>query len=130
MFYNCRLSHASVKRIADSINDLASKGKTGSIYIGVNRDSLPEDKQAEYNAQIVTKGWTVTWQRNAAPAGWTPDQDEPVDEPDGGITTNQVTPQYIDEQLNAGKEIVFTLNGDTEYNSWTFVGDATEEADA
>jgi hypothetical protein len=61
---NCtKLDLASVQNIAETINDLASQGKTGTIAIGMQTALQSEDETAPINvalAAIRTKGWTVT----------------------------------------------------------------------
>ena len=63
-YYNCtKLDLASVQNIADTINDLASKGTTGTIGIGMQKALQSDDETAPINvalAAIRAKGWTVT----------------------------------------------------------------------
>jgi hypothetical protein len=62
--YNCtKLDLASVQNIADTINDLASQGKTGTLNIGIAKALQSTDETAPVNvalAAIRAKGWTVT----------------------------------------------------------------------
>ena len=62
--YSCtKLDLASVQNIADTINDLASKGTTGTIGIGIAKALQSDDETAPINvalAAIRAKGWTVT----------------------------------------------------------------------
>lgn len=62
--YNCtKLNFASVQNIADTINDLASKGTTGTLNIGIAKSLQSDDETAPINvalAAIRAKGWTVT----------------------------------------------------------------------
>ena len=62
--YNCtKLDLASVQNIADTINDLASQGKTGTLSIGMAKALQSDDETAPVNvalAAIRAKGWTVT----------------------------------------------------------------------
>lgn len=78
MFYGCALSHASVKHIAETINDLAAQGTEGSITIGVNEQSLTEGYQEKFGEILYQKGWSVDWQRNPAPIEWNPDEEPPT----------------------------------------------------
>ena len=61
---NCtKLDLASVQNIAETINDLASKGTTGTIGIGIAKALQSDDETAPINvalAAIRAKGWTVT----------------------------------------------------------------------
>lgn len=61
---NCtKLDLASVQNIAETINDLASKGATGKINIGIAKALQSDDETAPVNvalAAIRAKGWTVT----------------------------------------------------------------------
>lgn len=57
----CNLSLASIQNVANTINDLASKGKTGNITIGYDPKLSPDDP--EFSAaidKIKAKGWNVT----------------------------------------------------------------------
>ena len=62
--YNCtKLNLASVQNIAETINDLASKGTTGTLNIGIAAALQSDDETAPINvalAAIRAKGWTVT----------------------------------------------------------------------
>lgn len=53
MFYDCKLDQASVDHILDTINDLASQGKTGTLTLGVA--SGVDKRTSDFKA----KGWTV-----------------------------------------------------------------------
>ena len=61
--YGCSpLDLASVQNIAETINDLASKGLTGTIHIGMSKTLQSDDETAPVNvalAAIRAKGWTV-----------------------------------------------------------------------
>ena len=61
---NCSaLNLESVQNIAETINDLASKGLTGTIHIGMSNTLKSDDETAPINvalAAIRAKGWTVT----------------------------------------------------------------------
>ena len=62
-YNSTRLNLASVQNIADTINDLASQGKTGTIDIGMTSSLKSDDETAPINvalAAIRAKGWTVT----------------------------------------------------------------------
>ena len=76
MFKRCKLNPQSVMNIAISINDLASKNKTGVLHlgIGVTKDSSTIEQQlqtfaeeASFNSwtalkqHFSNKGWTVTF---------------------------------------------------------------------
>lgn len=61
MFYGCQLDYASVKHIAETINDLAAQGGGASMDIGVN---ITQEQQDEVDAIMTAKGWTVSWHRN------------------------------------------------------------------
>ena len=60
---NCSaLNLESVQNIAETINDLASKGLTGTIHIGMSNTLKSDDETAPINvalAAIRAKGWTV-----------------------------------------------------------------------
>lgn len=64
MFRRCRLDLMSVQNIADTINDLASKGKSGIITIGMAADIKGLQETSEALKKIQGKGWTVTEQYN------------------------------------------------------------------
>jgi hypothetical protein len=58
-----KLDLASVQNIAETINDLASKGASGTIEIGIAKALQSDDETAPINvalAAIRAKGWTVT----------------------------------------------------------------------
>ena len=58
-----KLNLASVQNIAETINDLASQGKTGTLNIGIAAALQSDDETAPINvalAAIRAKGWTVT----------------------------------------------------------------------
>ena len=61
---NCvKLDLASVQNIAETINDLVSKGATGTIGIGIAKALKSDDETAPVNVALATiraKGWTVT----------------------------------------------------------------------
>lgn len=62
-YNSTRLNLASVQNIADTINDLASQGKTGTIDIGMTSSLKSDDETAPINVALATiraKGWTVT----------------------------------------------------------------------
>lgn len=57
----CKLSLASIQNVADTINDLASKGKTGNITIGYDPSLSPDDPDfVAAIDKIKAKGWNVT----------------------------------------------------------------------
>ena len=56
----CKLDLASVQNIADTINDLAAQGKTGSISIGMAKSIQGNADLDTALATIRSKGWTVT----------------------------------------------------------------------
>ena len=59
--YNCtKLDLPSVQNIADTINDLASQGKTGSIHIGISKSIQGNTELDAALATIRSKGWTVS----------------------------------------------------------------------
>lgn len=62
MFSECKLDLESVQRIADSLPSYDSGSHP--ITIGVDSFEVTQGQQDEANTTIVTKGWTVTWQRN------------------------------------------------------------------
>lgn len=58
-----KLDLASVQNIANTINDLASKGTTGRISISMQKALQSDDETAPVNvalAAIRAKGWTVS----------------------------------------------------------------------
>lgn len=55
-----KLDLESVQNIATSINDLASKGKTGSISIGIDKTIQGNTELNAALADIRAKGWTVS----------------------------------------------------------------------
>ena len=58
---NCsKLDLPSVQNIANTINDLASKGSTGSIKIGINKTLQGNEELNTALATIRSKGWTVS----------------------------------------------------------------------
>lgn len=58
--YCAKLDLASVENIATTINDLAAKGKTGSIGIGMTKTIQGNSKLEEALATIRSRGWTVS----------------------------------------------------------------------
>ena len=64
MFNLCKLDLASVKNIADTINDLAAQSKTGRITIGMATELNGDTELRTALATIRNKGWTVTEQYN------------------------------------------------------------------
>lgn len=118
MFSNSRLSHASVKRIATSINDLTIQSRTAQIHIGVNQESLPDYMRPIYNTILSNKGWDAALYQNPAPEGWTPEQDEPVI-----WDASELKKSIVTTLLDNGQEIEITLEGGT------LIGDATRVTD-
>lgn len=60
--WHCKLDLESVQHIASNINDLAAKGLTGSITLGIADELETDDETAPVNvalAQIRAKGWEV-----------------------------------------------------------------------
>lgn len=58
---SCNLSLASVQNIAETINDLAAKGKTGNITISYHYNLSPDDPELLAAIdKIKAKGWNVT----------------------------------------------------------------------
>ena len=59
--YNCtKLDLPSVQNIAETINDLASKGQTGKINIGISQ-SIQGNADLEAALETIrSKGWTVS----------------------------------------------------------------------
>lgn len=55
-----KLDLASVEHIAETINDLAAKGLTGKISIGISKSIQASDALESALATIRAKGWTVT----------------------------------------------------------------------
>lgn len=64
MFRRCRLDLMSVQNIADTINDLSSKGKSGNITIGMSAGIKDLQETSEALEKIRGKGWTVIEQYN------------------------------------------------------------------
>lgn len=62
MFSCCKLDKASVQNIANTIPTWMSG--THKITIGVDSSKITQAEQDAFNATIVGKGWTVTWERN------------------------------------------------------------------
>ena len=58
MFSSCELNAESIQHIADTINDLKSKGQTGKIHIGY-ADDVPSIILYESGEKLTNKGWTV-----------------------------------------------------------------------
>ena len=55
-----KLDLASVQNIAETINDLAAKGTTGSISIGISKTIQGNTELEAALATIRSKGWTVS----------------------------------------------------------------------
>jgi hypothetical protein len=58
MFGYCKLNTESIQYIADNINDLKSKNKTGVIHIGHAADVSSSVLQS-CNKTLTDKGWTA-----------------------------------------------------------------------
>lgn len=60
MFSGCKLDKDSVENIVDSVP--VSQG--GEITIGYDSTLITQQEEDAYNAALVNKGWTVSWERN------------------------------------------------------------------